>query len=30
MDDNGRYVENGTSRTINKENEKKNDPPRKL
>jgi hypothetical protein len=26
MDDNGRYVENGTSRTINKETEKKNDP----
>jgi hypothetical protein len=26
MDDNGRYVENGTSCTLNKETEKKNDP----
>jgi hypothetical protein len=26
MDDNGRYVENGTSRTLNKETEKKSDP----
>jgi hypothetical protein len=26
MDANGRYVENGTARTLNKENEKKDDP----